>query len=82
MQCSKRIILLLLRGLVMIKKHCNFVVKETEESQRDGKLVVTTHKRSLGQGNIFTPVCHSVHRGGLLRGVCLLRGGGACLGCA
>ena len=21
-------------------------------------------KRSLGQGNIFTPVCHSVHRGG------------------
>ena len=25
-------------------------------------------KRSLGQGNIFSPVCHSVHRG---RGVCL-----------
>ena len=23
-------------------------------------------KRSFGQGNIFTPVCHSVHRGGLL----------------
>ena len=23
----------------------------------------TTRKRSLGQGNIFTPVCHSVHRG-------------------
>ena len=22
-------------------------------------------KRSLGQGNVFTPVCHSVHRGGL-----------------
>ena len=21
-------------------------------------------KRSFGQGNIFTPVCHSVHRGG------------------
>ena len=24
---------------------------------------VITRKRSLGQGNIFTPVCHSVHRG-------------------
>ena len=24
-------------------------------------------KRSFGQGNIFTPVCHSVHRGGLAR---------------
>ena len=26
--------------------------------------IVTARKRSLGQGNIFTPVCHSVHRGG------------------
>ena len=25
--------------------------------------LVTVRKRSLGQGNIFTPVCHSVHRG-------------------
>ena len=25
---------------------------------------ITARKRSLGQGNIFTPVCHSVHRGG------------------
>ena len=24
-------------------------------------------KRSFGQGNIFTPVCHSVHRGGMAR---------------
>ena len=24
---------------------------------------VTARKRSLGQGNVFTPVCHSVHRG-------------------
>ena len=24
----------------------------------------TARKRSLGQGNIFKPVCHSVHRGG------------------
>ena len=28
------------------------------------KFVFTARKRSLGQGNIFTPVCHSVHRGG------------------
>ena len=26
--------------------------------------IFTARKRSLGQGNIFTPVCHSVHRGG------------------
>ena len=24
---------------------------------------ITVHKRSLGQGSVFTPVCHSVHRG-------------------
>ena len=28
------------------------------------KAIFTARKRSLGQGNIFTPVCHSVHRGG------------------
>ena len=27
------------------------------------KRLITTRKRSLGQGNIFAPVCHSVHRG-------------------
>ena len=26
---------------------------------------MTAHKRSLGQGNVFTPVCDSVHRGGV-----------------
>ena len=26
-------------------------------------LLITARKRSLGQGNLFTPVCHSVHRG-------------------
>ena len=26
--------------------------------------LVTARKRSLGQGNVFTPVCHSVHTGG------------------
>ena len=31
--------------------------------------LMTARKRSLGQGNIFTPVCHSVHRGCLVWGV-------------
>ena len=44
----------------------------------------TARKRSLGQGNIFTPVCHSVHGGrawllggvrGCSRGVCGCSGG-------
>ena len=26
-------------------------------------LLVTARKQSLGQGNIFAPICHSVHRG-------------------
>ena len=26
--------------------------------------IFTDRKRSLGQGNVFTPVCHSVHGGG------------------
>ena len=38
---------------------------------------ITACKRSLGQGNVFTPVCHSVHREKgdlpLEAGVCLLR---------
>ena len=47
--------------------------------------IFTARKRSLGQGNIFTPVCHSVHReaGCLVLGACHVRGGawsggGAC----
>ena len=35
--------------------------------------IFTARKRSLGQGNIFTPVCHSVHTGG----ICLSAGAGA-----
>ena len=43
--------------------------------------IFTSCKRSLGQGNVFTPVCHSVHResslsrGVSVRGICL---GGLC----
>ena len=36
-------------------------------------LIFTARIRSLGQGNIFTPVCHSVHRG-------VWSGPGGCLG--
>ena len=39
-----------------------------------GETFITARKRSLGQGNIFTPVCHSVHGGGV-RGC----SGGACV---
>ena len=35
---------------------------------------VTARKRSLGQGNIFTPICHSVHRGVPARGGACSRG--------
>ena len=46
-------------------------------------LTFTARKRSLGQGNIFAPVCHSVHREGVpgpgeglsAPGGCLARGG-------
>ena len=34
-------------------------------------LMLTTHKRSLGQGNAFTPVCHFVHRGGVGFSACI-----------
>ena len=40
------------------------------------EIVITARKRSLGQGNIFTPVCHSVHRRGVhgCEGVCVVVG--------
>ena len=36
-------------------------------------MLFTALKRSLGQGNIFTSVCHSVYKGGLHpgEGVCI-----------
>ena len=49
--------------------------------------VITARKQSLGQGNIFTPVCHSVHRGEgacvVARGMCMVApGAGGVGGCA
>ena len=37
-------------------------------------IIFTTWKLSLGQGNIFTPVCHSVHGGMCGEGVCMAGG--------
>ena len=37
---------------------------------QEGGDVITACKRSLGQGNIFTPVCPSVHRGGVCLSAC------------
>ena len=43
--------------------------------------VFTARKRSLGQGNIFTPVWHTVHGGGDAIPACLAEGSaGGCLG--
>ena len=44
-------------------------------------MIIYARKRSLGQGNIFTPVCHSVHRGRVVSQHALQQGGGipACL---
>ena len=43
-------------------------------NQVDLSIFITASKRSLGQGNIFTPVCHFVHRG-----ACVVAGGHAWL---
>ena len=42
-------------GHILAQLSCNFNVTS----------IFTARKRSLGQGNIFAPVCHSVHMGGL-----------------
>ena len=44
------------------------------------KSIITARKRKLEQGNIFAPVCHSVHRGLSVPGGCLPApgGGGVC----
>ena len=43
---------------------------------------ITALERSLGQDNVFTPVCHSVHRGGVYgMSACIIghMTGGACI---
>ena len=40
--------------------------------------IFTARKQSLGQDNIFTSVCHSVHRGACMaKGTCMTKG--ACM---
>ena len=40
----------------------HYMTKSTQTLQLDHRLKFTARKRSLGQGNVFKPVCHSVHR--------------------
>ena len=47
------------------QKHLSFLTILTGHSY-----IFTAPKRSLGQGNIFTPVCHSIHRGGVCLSAC------------
>ena len=63
-----------------VAQWCHYIAT----SQQCGEIVFhavifTARKRSLGQGNIFTPVCHSVHRGACmvaLGGLCMVAPGG------
>ena len=40
--------------------------EQKRKQKRKLSLMFTARKRSLGQGNIFTPVCHSVHGRGVV----------------
>ena len=66
-----------------------FRVRALSESL-DWPLIITARKRSLAQGNIFTPVCHSVHGGACVvapggrawfysEGVCMALFWGVCM---
>ena len=52
-------ICILFRGGIQIKilMRCHLIRNQNEH--------FTARKRSLGQGNVFKPVCHSVHGGGV-----------------
>ena len=58
-------------------KSCHFYCKVIPNILTSKLFVITSRKRSLGQGNIFTPVCHSVHKGACVvaRGACVVTGG-------
>ena len=52
---------------VEVLEHYNVVVTQKDifsRCQVQWLKIITARKRSLRQGNVFTPVCHSVHRGG------------------
>ena len=52
-------ICILFRGGIQIKilMRCHLIRNQNEH--------FTARKRSLGQGNVFKPLCHSVHGGGV-----------------
>ena len=47
------------------ESRCNLVRQNGTETESTLVCFITTHQQSLGQGNIFISVCHSVHRGGV-----------------
>ena len=71
-------------NLLMYNMYIYLAIPTRPETGRPRRSVITARKRSLGQGNIFTPVCHSVHKGMCMvapEGGCawLLWGEGACV---
>ena len=50
-------------GVAVLKKQTNDLVT-CLSNQMSSSRHIYRPQRSCGQGNIFTPVCHSVHRGG------------------
>ena len=74
-------------NLLMYNMYIYLAIPTRPETGRPRRSVITARKRSLGQGNIFTPVCHSVHKGMCMvapEGGCawLLLGGGGMCGCS
>ena len=51
---------------------CNECLVICSCSRLNNYEIITVRKRSLGQGNIFAPVCHSVHRWGEGMPQCML----------
>ena len=56
---------MLLEFLHKVKASAKVTVVHIPHEDSTGQIIFTARKQSLGQGNIFTPVCHSVHRGGV-----------------
>ena len=55
--------LFMLKLKTYLANSCRQTRRVILSSIRGQGFLITPRKRSLGQGNIFTPVCHSVHRG-------------------
>ena len=55
-----------LLSLMPYFSHLNVFFQNDNCSNNRLVVIFTARKRSLGQGNVFTPVCHSVQGGGVL----------------